>query len=1271
MAQQGAALLMKVVVDTRDAEKKLKAVEGAAASIQKASARERVRVSRDTEREETASGKRRQASASQTASAIVKDIDREIAADKRLVRSAVATREAIEREYDKQAKASDKAFETIRNNYRKADREAARAQGPSAGSRFGQAVLSSRYNLPGTAGNIMPLVGQSLRGGAAGAAGLAATAIASVSAQQAKEAIDLAADLEQNMNVLRQATGATDAQMKALTGTARKLGADLTLPATSSNDAARAMLELSKNGLQLTDVMDAAKGVLQLSAAAGIDAGEAARYVATQLNAFKLSGDKAVQVADLLSAASQQSSASVNDLAVASQQAASTYQAAGFTVQDLTADVLQMAKAGIIGSDAGTSLRTAFNRLQNPTDKARELLEKYNIAVFDSSGKLLSHRQIIANVTAGLKGLTQERRSEAVATIFGEDAQRAANNVLGAGVRLNDQIAKKISEVGAASKIASSKMQGFKGAVDGFNSALDSFKEKRAAPFLNFLTEGVQKGSKFLDIMDGYIDRLNTANSTTVKPNSVLSFLSGATEFTAAGILAKGAGGLLGQIEADNQTAANQQAKDNDPIRKAAIRKQDALSVYNTLNTPDSSKFFKSIAEYQKAFVASQQEVKAATKALNDLIKADNASARSRSNPFRVGESSTKGKGSGGGGSKTRPESVADLVAQADSVKTEGQLARLMDAYAKQGGTNVRGKVGGVIERLYNNDLTIAKTKRDKGVADGDTRSQAEFQVDIAQINERRRKRYEDLDKAEAELVKQKEAEAKEATKQAEAAREKTREDKLQADEIKASTQADTTRKSFENNIEALSMAATPEGIARLEALMNPQLDAIQKQDKDAAFATLRRDKARDPKNVSTAYATYQANVAKAEFENVARINQMNAEIAQAQKRLADQAKEQAEEQEKLYKEGTEWYKSFLESEEKGANLALEESRSMEESNRLIEQIVDIRQRKAVLESELTNDPLLAFQILKNAGLEIGQFRASAGQQSLERAGIDLSGTSSYSEDDLGEMVTVNRDGGELKMSKREAESLGLLGNRAGREQGREIEQSFDRGITNLFGALGQNEEGRKAALRDFLTGQIDSLQGVAASSMSEEFNRVMKRELTGKDGVLKGVFEDISKGLKDNVKGLDLSAKGLLSTGMGLYGLANILGAGGKKKQTSSIIGGVLGFAAGSIIPGLGNLQGAGIGAAVGSFFGFANGTSRMPMNMASWVGEREPELIVPPAPNTMVLNGKQIDAVRSASGGDGGIVNNFYGPVSDRLDVAIVDAQQERKRQRKALVS
>ena len=272
--------------------------------------------------------------------------------------------------------------------------------------------------------------------------------------------------------------------------------------------------------------MKAARPTLQLAAAANISAGDAAKYVAIELNAFELAGDKAAQIADLLAASSNQSSASIHDLALASKQAASTYHQAGFTVAQLTADVLQLAKAGIIGEDAGTSLKTAIQRLLSPTKQASEEMARLGVRVYDNSGKLISHREIIERVSKALQNKSEKQRNASLSVIFGTDAIRAANIVLSAGVEKNDALAKKIGEVGAAARIAGKQTEGWAGAMDRFNSALDSFKEKRGAALLGFLTSVVNDGAKTLNTVDGLFERLEKANNKDVRPSSLLGLLT-------------------------------------------------------------------------------------------------------------------------------------------------------------------------------------------------------------------------------------------------------------------------------------------------------------------------------------------------------------------------------------------------------------------------------------------------------------------------------------------------------------------------------------------------------------------------------------------------------------------------------------------------------------------------------------------------------------------------------------------------------------------------
>ena len=131
---------------------------------------------------------------------------------------------------------------------------------------------------------------------------LAATGLGSMIAIGAglTKTISIGLDYTTTMNTLGAVTQATAQQMDAAGQMAQELGNDITLPGTSAVDAAAAMTELAKGGFTVEQSMSAAKGTLQLAAAAQIDAASAATIQANALNTFGLSADYASKVSDVL-----------------------------------------------------------------------------------------------------------------------------------------------------------------------------------------------------------------------------------------------------------------------------------------------------------------------------------------------------------------------------------------------------------------------------------------------------------------------------------------------------------------------------------------------------------------------------------------------------------------------------------------------------------------------------------------------------------------------------------------------------------------------------------------------------------------------------------------------------------------------------------------------------------------------------------------------------------------------------------------------------------
>lgn len=308
--------------------------------------------------------------------------------------------------------------------------------------------------------------GQVLRAGILGATvGIGAGAVAGAG---------IFAGFEQSLNLLQATAHATVPEMAAISAEAKKLGADMSLPATSAADAATAMTALAKGGLSAADSMAAAKGTLQLAAAATVDVSDAARISAVTLKQFHLAGTDAGKVADLLTGAVTKAGGTLDDFALGMQQAGAVAFSAGLSINDTATALDLLVKNGIQGSDAGTSLRTMLLRLTAPTKIAAKEMAALGLKVFDAKGKLLPFREVLESLAKSTANLTDKQKSQALEQIFGTDAIRAANILIGEGVKGFDNLEGAITQQGLAADIAGAKMKGLTGTLEGIKSVAET-----------------------------------------------------------------------------------------------------------------------------------------------------------------------------------------------------------------------------------------------------------------------------------------------------------------------------------------------------------------------------------------------------------------------------------------------------------------------------------------------------------------------------------------------------------------------------------------------------------------------------------------------------------------------------------------------------------------------------------------------------------------------------------------------------------------------------
>jgi hypothetical protein len=112
--------------------------------------------------------------------------------------------------------------------------------------------------------------------------------------------------------------------------------------------------------------------------------------------------------------------------------------------------------------------------LQNPSDKARAIMEKYGISVYDANGNMKGLSDIAGELQSDLGGLDAETRNAALAQIFGNDAVRAANILYAQGSEGITQWEGKVNDSGYAAETARLKLDNLSGDVEKLGGAFDS-----------------------------------------------------------------------------------------------------------------------------------------------------------------------------------------------------------------------------------------------------------------------------------------------------------------------------------------------------------------------------------------------------------------------------------------------------------------------------------------------------------------------------------------------------------------------------------------------------------------------------------------------------------------------------------------------------------------------------------------------------------------------------------------------------------------------------
>ncbi|APT87379.1 phage tail tape measure protein [Corynebacterium flavescens] len=310
---------------------------------------------------------------------------------------------------------------------------------------------------------------------AAGAAAGLVGALAGIGSAAAgfEKILSTGMDFQSEMNTMSAVSGATAGQLAQVSQKARELGTDASLTATSATDATAAMTELAKGGFTVEQSMGAAKGTLQLAAAAQIGAADAATIQSQALQSFSLGAEDAARVSDVLAGAANASSAEIGGIAQGLQQSGTVASQFGLSIDDTATALAMFANAGIQGSDAGTLLKTALLSVTDQGKPAQAAIEELGLTVYDAQGKFVGMESLLGQLKTASESMTDEQYQAATATLFGSDAMRMAGIAAQTGSEGFTTLRDAVTRQGQAAEVAAAQTQGLPGVWERLQNTME------------------------------------------------------------------------------------------------------------------------------------------------------------------------------------------------------------------------------------------------------------------------------------------------------------------------------------------------------------------------------------------------------------------------------------------------------------------------------------------------------------------------------------------------------------------------------------------------------------------------------------------------------------------------------------------------------------------------------------------------------------------------------------------------------------------------------
>lgn len=322
--------------------------------------------------------------------------------------------------------------------------------------------------------------------------------------------IKTTAEFEAKMSEVKAVARASAEEMQELTAKAKEMGEMTKFKASEAADAFRYM---SMAGWKTKDMINGIEGVMNLAAASGEDLALVSDIVTDAMSAFGMKAEEAGRFADVLASASSNANTNVAMMGETFKYVAPVAGTLKMSIEDTAIASGLLANFGTKASQAGTSLRSAFNRMAGGSATVTKTMKKLGLSLDDGKGNAKSFKEVMDDLRRTFGKLSDIEKMQYGSKIFGV---QAVSGMLAIINTTEEDYNKLVSAVysssdglGDAAEMSATMIDNVQGAVTILGSKIEAIQLKIGEKMLPTLRE-------LIDFLQGVADKINAMNPKTL-----------------------------------------------------------------------------------------------------------------------------------------------------------------------------------------------------------------------------------------------------------------------------------------------------------------------------------------------------------------------------------------------------------------------------------------------------------------------------------------------------------------------------------------------------------------------------------------------------------------------------------------------------------------------------------------------------------------------------------------------------------------------------------